>query len=77
MVRRLPRRPGQKEVRYAHLLSGEPSSSASAAAVQEGAGTGDTVPRDRIAALEEEVGNIRQELQELQRAFADFTRQFE
>ena len=64
---RLPRQPGQKEVRYVHLLGGEPL-------VEETSGTpagpAATAPDDRIARLEQEV-------EELKRQFAEFRKQFE
>jgi hypothetical protein len=60
LVAQLPRRPGQKEVRYAQLLSGEPQSS----------GTEQPPPMDpeepgRIEILEQEVAFLRTELAEL------------
>ncbi len=59
LVVQLPRRPGQKEVRYSHLLSGEPPADlepAPAARVDAAA---------RIAALEGEVESLRAELARL------------
>jgi hypothetical protein len=60
-VTKLPRRPGRKEARYAHLLCGEVeaelSETAEAAPVVDGAGTG-----DRIAALERGLQELRAEL---------------
>lgn len=69
LVARLPREPGRREVRYSHLFSGEPPSQVSAPsamAADAGAGTeeGDTLGQ-RIARLEEEVRQLRAELQEL------------
>lgn len=64
LAARLPRRPGQKEVRYAHLLSGEPRQA-------EAAGTADDPPpaprragvdEDRVAALERTVEALRAEV---------------
>ncbi len=79
LVTKLPRRPGEKEQRYAHLLSGEPPSTQTL----ETAGHGDTeAPEahsrsDRITALEAETARLRDELDDLKRQFADFRRQFE
>lgn len=60
-VTKLPRRPGRKEARYAHLLCGdaeaELSETAEAAPLVDGAGTG-----DRIAALERGLEELRAEL---------------
>lgn len=72
LVTKLPRRPGEKEQRYAQLLSGQPRMEA--AAEPEEAGS----PRsDRIGALEQEVARQREELEDLKRQFADFRKQFE
>lgn len=67
-VLRLPRQPGQKEVRYAHLLGGEVHipEPETAGHVEPPAAAGD----DRIAKLEREV-------EDLKRQFEEFRRQFE
>jgi hypothetical protein len=63
LAARLPRRPGQKEVRYAHLLSGEPPADAAARADERAAparrADGDD---DRVAALERTVEELRAEV---------------
>lgn len=75
LVTRLARLPGTKEPRYAHLLSGEPSvETQPGAATLEPAGVSRV---DRIAALETDVGRLREEIDDLRRQFADFRRQFE
>jgi len=70
---KLARRPGEKEARYAHLLSGPPAMDAVPEAAAEQAPT----RVDRIGALEAEVAQLRQELDHLKRQFAGFQRQFE
>ncbi|HLJ50582.1 MAG TPA: YceH family protein [Bryobacteraceae bacterium] len=71
LVTKLPRRPGEKEQRYAHLLAGQPQVDA----VEEHAVA---APRaDRIGALEAEVAKLQEEIEELKRQFGDFRRQFE
>lgn len=75
LVKMLPRQPGTKESRYAHLLSGdvegwEPPSDAHPAAA--GAPDG-----ERIARLESEVASLRAEVADLKRQLADFRKQFE
>ncbi|HEY4842717.1 MAG TPA: DUF480 domain-containing protein [Terriglobales bacterium] len=72
----LPRQPGTKESRYAHLLAGdvieaEVSVQASAAAERNPANA------DRIARLEEEVAELRREVGELKDQFERLRRQFE
>ena len=75
-VARLPRQAGQKEVRFAHLLSGEvevediPESAAprrAPAASQP----------DRLAKLEEEVTSLKSQVQDLQQQFQTFKKPFE
>jgi len=72
LVAKLPRRPGEKEVRYAHLLSGEPP-------VSEPATSPFTppAPTSRIGALEDEIAKLRRELEDLKQQFAGFLKQFE
>jgi uncharacterized protein len=72
LVTKLARRPGEKESRYAHLLSGEPQSFSSPDEV-------DVAPArtDRLSALESEVAQLRGELEDLKRQFAGFQKQFE
>jgi uncharacterized protein len=73
LVTKLPRRPGEKEARYAHLLSGQPE-----AVGAEQAAYSVPLPRaDRITELEAEVAQLRQELEDLKQQFAGFRRQFE
>jgi hypothetical protein len=74
LVVRLPRRPGEKEVRFAHLLSGAPSASEMNIAETQATPT----PRaDRVAQLEAEVARLRAGLESLKEQFAQFRRQFE
>lgn len=73
LVAQLPRRPGQKEVRYAHLLSGEPA----AETAEPGPASPDPVRGDRVEALEEEVASLRDEMSELRAQFEEFRRQFQ
>ena len=71
----LERRPGQKEVRFAHLLSGVPTFDA-VDAPEPAAMSG---PRggDRIAALEATVEELRREVADLRSQLEAFRRQFE
>lgn len=78
LVLRLPRQPGQKEVRYAHLLSGEIDVEALAAsepAARTSAGRRND--GDRVEKLDEEVQVLRSELHQLKEQFEDFKKQFE
>lgn len=62
MVRKMPKLPGQKEVRFAHLLSGEPDMSEPEAHAAPTSG-------GRISQLEHEVALLRAELSELRARF--------
>jgi hypothetical protein len=75
LVTGLPRQPGQKEIRWAHLLAGPPdleAPEASAAPPAASAAAG-----DRVEALEREVASLRDEVAELRELFDAFRRQFE
>lgn len=70
----LPRAPGTKETRYAHLMSGE------AAIPQHAfeADAGGSAPRgSRVGELEEEVRRLRQQLDWLTSEFEAFRKQFQ
>ena len=73
LVARLQRRPGQKEVRYAHLLSGEV-----VATDDETREPGTTGPAtDRLAALEDLARELRNEVADLRAQLEQFRKQFE
>lgn len=76
LVLKLPRQPGQKETRYAHLLSGEIDLSQLSEAEQAEA-TEQHSKRDRILALEQEVESLRAEVAAMRQEFAEFKKQFE
>ncbi|MGC2582837.1 MAG: DUF480 domain-containing protein, partial [Acidobacteriaceae bacterium] len=60
LVAALPRQPGTKEIRYAHLLSGQPE--AAAAPVPRESESGETGDSERLLRLEAEVAKLREEL---------------
>jgi uncharacterized protein YceH (UPF0502 family) len=77
LVVKLPRQSGQKESRYAHLLSGEvevTETENAEAATSEGRGRSGG---ERVARLEEELKAVRAELAELREQFGEFKKQFE
>ncbi len=74
LVKILPRQPGTKESRYAHLLSGDVEIPESAPQAAAGKGPVDS---ERLAQLEEEVGHLRDEIAELKEQLQSFRRQFE
>jgi len=77
LVRMLPRQPGTKESRYAHLFSGEPAVESSYVERTPAAAPAGTQSADRIVALEQEVAALRRELNEVQQQLATFRKQFE
>jgi uncharacterized protein len=72
----LPRQPGTKESRYAHLLSGE---------VKAGelplpgmvAALSSSADQERVSRLEEAVAALKNEINELKQQLAEFRKQFE
>lgn len=77
-VMRLPRQPGRKESRYAHLLSGPIDVEALEAAPRpEPARRQVLAENEKIAQLEAEVSALRREVEELRQQFDDFRKQFE
>lgn len=78
LAARLPRRPGQKEVRYAQLLSGEPPQS-DAPATEEPAAPARRAgaDEDRVAALERTVAELRAEVATLRAELEAFRAQFQ
>jgi uncharacterized protein len=82
LVAQLPRQPGQKEARFAHLLSGEPGPDTRATPEDRGdAGEpGPSVaapPAGRVEALEEAVASLRAEVAELRGMLEEFRQAFE
>lgn len=79
LVARLPRQPGQKELRYAHLLAGDIDVEAMAAQAAAASAATAHAPSsaDRIAALEATVEELRNELADLRAQMAAFKAQFE
>jgi uncharacterized protein len=66
LVMALPRQPGSREIRYAHLLSGQPDLSAmTSSGGDASAPQRSSVDADRLAQLEAEVAALREEIAEL------------
>ena len=74
VVVRLERQPGQKEARYAHLLSGAIDMEL-IASLREVSGA--HTRTDRIAELERELENLRNEFNLFRESFEEFKKQFE
>jgi uncharacterized protein YceH (UPF0502 family) len=75
-VKMLPRQPGTKEARYAHLLSGDVQTQAPKA-VHEVAVTHSAADGERIVRLENEVAALQKEVANLKQQFVAFRKQFE
>ena len=74
LVAVLPRQPGTKESRYAHLFSGQIPEAVVSRAASPAEGSSDN---DRISQLEGEVSRLRSELSDIQQQLANFRKQFE
>lgn len=78
LVLRLPRQPGRKEARYAHLLAGTPDiEEARPEPRVEPAVREVRAENERIARLEGEVESLRAEVTELRRQLEEFRKLFE
>jgi uncharacterized protein len=78
LVARLARRPGQKEVRYAHLLSGDPPADAPGTTEEPAVPPRRAVVEDdRVAALERTVEELRAEVAALRAELDAFRAQFQ
>ncbi len=69
LVARVPRRPGQKEERYAHTLGGERAVAGEAGPAPPPAGA-EAAGDDRLAALERAVADLRDDVAELRSRLA-------
>jgi len=79
LVTLLPRQPGTKESRYAHLLSGEPTVPTPAAAASDTAAPVAPLSSDtaRFAQLEADNADLKRQLADLRREFDEFRKKFE
>ena len=77
MVTPLPRMPGTKEIRYAHLLGGSDIVEHHSASAATAAAAATPPTRGRSAELEDEVRRLREELDRLRGEFARFRAQFD
>jgi uncharacterized protein YceH (UPF0502 family) len=77
LVTRLSRQPGQKEARFAHLLSGEVSSEALSETVRSPEMATRSSQADRVSKLESEVETLKTAVEKLREQFEGFKKQFE
>jgi uncharacterized protein YceH (UPF0502 family) len=76
MVVRLPRQPGQKEVRFAHLLSGDIDVEAFAE-TERAASVPTRSSGEQFEKLEQKVDALTAEVEKLKQQFEEFRKQFE
>jgi len=76
LVAVLPRQPGAKESRYAHLLSGEVEAGGLPAA-RVASPSSSVEDHERVSRLEEAVAVLQKEIVELKQQLAEFRKQFE
>jgi uncharacterized protein YceH (UPF0502 family) len=74
LAKALGRRPGTKEIRYAHLLSGDVEAWEPPSEMAASSGSADA---ERMIQLEEQVAALRSEVAELKQQMAEFRKQFE
>ncbi len=77
LLTRLPRQPGRKEQRFAHLLSGTPEIEETSSLPAEPARLQVAAEDERIAKLENDVVTLRTELDEVRSQLQAFQSQFE
>ena len=77
LVVRLPRQPGQKEVRFVHLLSGEIDVEALANEVERVAVSPRRSGNEQIERLEQKVDTLTTEVERLREQFEEFRKQFD
>jgi uncharacterized protein YceH (UPF0502 family) len=78
LVVKLPRQPGTKESRFAHLLGGPVETTPAEKTIPlEPATVAVRAENERFAVLEQQVSDLRRELDEVKSQFAAFRKQFE
>lgn len=84
LVALLPRQPGTKEARYAHLFSGngpaqtiQPNQEPAVSKDLAGNSPRDSADKVQIEQLQNEVAELKKAIHDLQRQFAEFRKQFE
>ena len=71
LAKALGRRPGTKEIRYAHLLSGDVEAWEPPAEQAEGVAMGSSADSERITHLEEQIAGLQKEVAELKQQIAE------
>ena len=77
LVTKLPRQAGQKEARFAHLLTGKPEIELTAETSEPDRPTRRASESDRLSKLDEQVQSLAQQVENLAAQFEQFKKQFE
>jgi uncharacterized protein YceH (UPF0502 family) len=77
LVVRLPRQPGQKEVRFVHLLAGDIDLESLASEVEHIAATPKRSSHEQVERLDQKVDALAAEVESLKLQFEQFKKQFE
>jgi uncharacterized protein YceH (UPF0502 family) len=80
LVKVLPRQPGRKEARWAHLLSGDvevPTTETEVEATSSSNSSPNVTNGERITRLENQITDLEKDISELKEQFAGFRKQFE
>ncbi|MEJ7622409.1 MAG: YceH family protein [Pyrinomonadaceae bacterium] len=77
LIVKLDRQAGQKEARFAHLLSGDIDMEALAVSASNHRRPNTDSSDDRVAKLEQEIAGLRDEMEGLRTTFEEFRKQFE
>lgn len=77
MVVKLPRQPGQKDARFAHLLAGELAADAIVESVAPSRPARREIEVDRVSNLEAQIQTITKQIEGLTAQFEEFKKQFE
>jgi uncharacterized protein YceH (UPF0502 family) len=77
LVVRLPRQPGQKEMRFAHLLSGELDLEAIVPEAERPSATTRRSSGEQMERLEQKVDSLTNEVERLRLQFEEFRKQFD
>ena len=77
LVVKLERQAGQKDARYAHLLSGEVDVEASAVPPARDRSAADSHLNERVEKLEQDVERLSAEIETLSATLQEFRKQFE
>jgi uncharacterized protein len=77
LAKALGRRPGTKEIRYTHLLSGDVEAWEPPAEQAEAVAMGSSADSERITHLEEQIAGLQKEVADLKQQIGEFRKQFE